>query len=307
MNAEIAAGKPTARPLRSVGAASSTPKQATVLPREYDTDDEYIEKDSDDEDDAAGSDRDDAVAAWHGIAEYNGPDQDDATAAQADHDQSAAASRSDRKRKGKFAVRSPAKVNSSPGPSARIEWTLKESTILVAARCRNATACTNQWKRLKALWKQVTKGDSASGGATVIKPPWWEWMVLFYKDTAAADPHALDGGGADDVTVDPGLNIPKPAKTDATTTTCRGTPPSAKRRINETATMAAAQLLADTLTRCSEEGVSQITGVIREWMASQQSQTSRPLFFSCGRAGNDNAWPDADNATEGDEVEEWRC
>ncbi|CAI5517742.1 unnamed protein product [Closterium sp. Naga37s-1] len=340
MNAEIAAGKPTARPLRSVGAASSTPKQATVLPREYDTDDEYIEKDSDDEDDAAGPDRDDAVAAWHGIAEYNGPDQDDATAAQADHDQSAAASRSDGKRKGKSAVRSPAKVNSSPGPGARIEWTLKESTILVAARwftkdelqqmtgkqgsqywlrlcehiklqhpdwSRNATACTNQWKRLKALWKQVTKGDSASGGATVIKPPWWEWMVLFYKDTAAADPHALDGGGADDVTVDPGLNIPKPAKTDATTTTCRGTPPSAKRRINETATMAAAQLLADTLTRCSEEGVSQITGVIREWMASQQSQTSRPLRFSRGRAGGDNAWPDADNATLSDEVEEWRC
>ncbi|CAI5939961.1 unnamed protein product [Closterium sp. NIES-64] len=300
MNAEIAAGKPTARPLRSVGAASSTPKQATVLPREYDTDDEYIEKDSDDEDDAAGSDRDDAVAAWHGIAEYNGPDQDDATAAQADHDQSAAASRPDGKRKGKSAVRSPAKVNSSPGPGARIEWTLKESTILVAARwftkdelqqmtgkqgsqywlrlcehiklqhpdwSRNATACTNQWKRLKALWKQVTKGDSASGGATVIKP----------------------------------------AKTDATTTTCRGTPPSAKRRINETATMAAAQLLADTLTRCSEEGVSQITGVIREWMASQQSQTSRSLHFSRGRAGGDNAWPDADNATLSDEVEEWRC
>ncbi|CAI7806981.1 unnamed protein product [Closterium sp. NIES-54] len=209
-------------------------------------------EDSDDEDDAAGSDRDDTVAAWHGGAEYNGPDQDDATAAQADHQQAEGASRSDGKRKGKAAVRSPAKVTSSPGPGARIEWSLKESTILVAARwftkdelqqmigkqgsqywlrlckhiklqhphwSRNATACTCQWKRLKALWKHVSKGDSASGGATVINPPWWEWMVLFYKDTAAADPHALDGGGSDDVTVDPGLNIPKPAETDATTKT----------------------------------------------------------------------------------------
>ncbi|CAI7846382.1 unnamed protein product [Closterium sp. NIES-54] len=33
-------------------------------------------------------------------------------------------------------------------------------------------------------------------------------MVLFYGDTAAAAPHALDGGGAQDVTVDPGLHVP---------------------------------------------------------------------------------------------------
>ncbi|CAI7751956.1 unnamed protein product [Closterium sp. NIES-54] len=143
-------------------------------------------KDLDDEDDAAGSDRDDPVAAWPGGAKYNGPDQDNATAAQTDHQRDEAASRSDVKRKGKAAVHSPAKVTSSPRPGARIEWSLKESTILVAARwftkdelqqmtgkqgsqywlrlyehiklqhpdwSRNATACTNQRKRLKALWK----------------------------------------------------------------------------------------------------------------------------------------------------------
>ncbi|CAI5512348.1 unnamed protein product [Closterium sp. Naga37s-1] len=347
MNAEIAAGRPSTKPLRNVQSHARAAAQSQATPRTnrgapssgYDSDDIYPEKDSDDEDDEAQSDGEDPVAAWNGAAEYSGPVDQPSSATTA---RTSASRRSNEKRSGKAGSLTDARGGTtlSPQKGARPEWSLKESTILAAARwftkeeltqmtgkqgsqywlrliehiklqhpdwSRNETACTNQWKRLKALWKQIDVGDKASGGETVIKPPWWEWMVLYYADTAAAEPHALEGGGADDVTVDPAVKIPTPAKSDATV---RGTPPCARRRINDTATMAAAQLLASTLKECSDAGVAQITGVIREWMATQQSQTSRGQHYSSGRGVDNDAWPDDVDGRGGstftDRVEEWR-
>ncbi|CAI7911057.1 unnamed protein product [Closterium sp. NIES-54] len=245
-------------------------------------------------------------AQWHGDAEYNGPAEQAAPAPTVGRKRGGAKPHKTSSTKGKApakeSARSKATVEASPGKGPSSDWSLKESTILVAARwftkdelyqmtgkpgsqywlrliehiklqhpdwSRNVTACSNRGKRLNALWKQIDKGDTASGGATVIKPPWWSWMVLSYEDTAAAAPHALDGGGGQDVSVDPGLQVPKASIKEPSPSIGRGTPPSARRRINETATMAAAQLLADTFKQYSSDGVAQITGVIREWMARQ--------------------------------------
>ncbi|CAI5480539.1 unnamed protein product [Closterium sp. Yama58-4] len=320
MNAEIAAGQPSTKPLRNVqsharnASHSHAPHRPNRSPvsNGYDSDETYPEKDTDDEEDEAATDGDDPVAAWHRAAEYSGTVEGPSSMTTA----RATANPLDKdKRPSKALAPSEARGGTtlSLQKGARPEWSLKESTILVAARwftkdelqqmtgkqgsqywlqliehiklqhpdwSRDETACTNQWKRLKALWKQINKGDSASGGGTVIKPSWWEWMVLFYKDNAAAEPHALNGGGADNVTVDPAVKITTPNKADATGTPMHGTPPSARRRINKTATMATAQLLSSTLKECSEVGIAQITGVIREWMATQQSQTSRGLHYS---------------------------
>ncbi|CAI5927802.1 unnamed protein product [Closterium sp. NIES-64] len=332
MNAELASGRPTTKPLRNVHATGSTPAQSTVNPHrtqgphvtDYDTDEDFPEKDSEDEDLEQGSDGEHPVAAWHGDVQYNGPAEQTANATHAVRDGADPSPHARAKRNGKAKAQPESPNETSVSGIAqkgqRLEWSPKESTVLVAARwftkdelqqmtgkqgsqywlrlieriklqhpdwSRNALACTNQWKRLKALWKQIDKGDSASGGGTVIKPPWWEWMVLFYKDTAAAEPHALDGGGAVKVNVDPGVKV--------------------------TATMAVAQLLSDTLKQCSADGVAQITGVIREWMATQQSQTSRPLHFSGSRHGDDDSWHYNREGSEGntnadlsDGVEEWR-
>ncbi|CAI5475231.1 unnamed protein product [Closterium sp. Yama58-4] len=350
MNAEIAVGRPSTKPLHNVQshARNAAHSHTTHRPNRgpvsngYDSDETYPEKDTDDEEDEAASDGDDPVAAWHGAVEYSGPVEGPSSTTTA---RATANPLGKDKRPGKAPTPSKARGGKtfSPQKGARPEWSPKESTILVAARwftkdelqqmtgkqgsqywlqliehiklqhpdwSHNEAACTNQWKRLKALWKQIDKGDNASGGGTVIKPPWWEWMVLYYKDTAAAEPHALDGGGADDVTVDPAVKITTPNKADATATAMRGTPPSARRRINETATMAAAQLLSSTLKECSEAGVAQITGVIREWMATQQSQTSRVLHYSAARRVDDDDWPHdtagPGGSTFSDGVEEWR-
>ncbi|CAI5459274.1 unnamed protein product [Closterium sp. Yama58-4] len=260
MNAELANGRPTAKPLRNVGqppakspvAPRATPVTSNVgLQVEYDTDEDDTDKDTADGDDDEDFEFEEPDEAWCGDAEYSGQRDDRPVAPAAAAEKRGSSSRVEARGKGKGSHPAGAKNADCLGTGPKSEWTAKESTILCAARwftkeelnqmtgkqgsqywlrliehikkqhpdwCRNATACGNQWKRLKALWKQIEIGDSASGGGMVIKPPWWQWMVLFYEDTAAAEPHALDGGGAVNVTVDPGVKVPKPPTTAATTT-----------------------------------------------------------------------------------------
>ncbi|CAI5509946.1 unnamed protein product [Closterium sp. Naga37s-1] len=129
----------------------------------------------------------------------------------------------------------------SAAPVERGMWSDKESTIFAAARwftkdeleplkgkqgtqywvrllahikesnpgwCRNVNALQKQWRNLMLLWKEYKRGDGGSGNGYVEKPPWWPYLELFNKDTAAAAPHAVDGGGATNVNVQAGMEVP---------------------------------------------------------------------------------------------------
>ncbi|CAI5500745.1 unnamed protein product [Closterium sp. Naga37s-1] len=126
----------------------------------------------------------------------------------------------------------------SAAPVERGLWSDKESTIFAAARwftkdeleplkgkqgtqywvrllthikesnpgwCRNVNALQKQWRCLVLLWREYKRGDGGSGNGSVEKPPWWPYLELYNKDTAAAAPHAVDGGGATNVNVPAGM------------------------------------------------------------------------------------------------------
>ncbi|CAI5987662.1 unnamed protein product [Closterium sp. NIES-65] len=205
---------------------------------DYDTNEDFPEKDSEDEDLEQGSDGEHPVAAWHGDVQYNGPAEQTANATHAVRDGAYPSPRARAKRNGKAKAQPESPNETSVSGIAqkgqRLEWSPKESTVLVAAR----------WFTKDELQQMTGKQGS---------------------------------------------------------------------QVHETATMAVAQLLSDTLKQCSADGVAQITGVIREWMATQQSQTSRPLHFSGSRHGDDDSWHYNREGSEGntnadlsDGVEEWR-
>ncbi|CAI5520818.1 unnamed protein product [Closterium sp. Naga37s-1] len=142
------------------------------------------------------------------------------------------------KRKGKAVAPEPRqepRKKRSTAPVEKSMWSDKESTIFVAARwftkdelqplkgkqgtqywvrllahikesnpdwCRNVNALQKEWRNLMLLWKEYKRGDGGSGNGSVEKPPWWPYMELYNKDTAAAEPHAVDGGGATNVNVE---------------------------------------------------------------------------------------------------------
>ncbi|CAI7865189.1 unnamed protein product, partial [Closterium sp. NIES-54] len=134
-------------------------------------------------------------------------------------------------------------------------WSDKESTIFAAARwftkdeleplkgkqgtqywvrllahikesnpgwCRNVNALQKKWRNLMLLWKEYKRGDGGSGNGSVEKPPWWPYLELFNKDTAAAALHAVDGGGATNVNVQAGMEVPSSSQpvTSTPTFTC---------------------------------------------------------------------------------------
>ncbi|CAI5505474.1 unnamed protein product [Closterium sp. Naga37s-1] len=119
-------------------------------------------------------------------------------------------------------------------PVKRSVWSPRESTILVAARwfmkdelepligkqgsqywarlvrhikkentgwVRGVNAVQEQWRNLVTMFKQLKKGEKASGKGAVCKPPWFPYMELFQNNRAVAHPHVVDGGGATHVNV----------------------------------------------------------------------------------------------------------
>ncbi|CAI5502026.1 unnamed protein product [Closterium sp. Naga37s-1] len=193
----------------------------------------------------------------------------------------------------------------STAPVERGLWSDKESTIFAAARwftkdeleplkgkqgtqysvrllshikesnpgwCRNVNALQKQWRNLMLLWKEYKRGDGGSGNGSVEKPPWWPYLELYNKDTAAAAPHAVDGGGATNVNVQAGMEVPSSSQPGTSTPTFTAPPPQTtatpkRARVHETATMQAAKLVSATIKDCHDDAMTRIEGLVCEWMA----------------------------------------
>ncbi|CAI5506582.1 unnamed protein product [Closterium sp. Naga37s-1] len=193
----------------------------------------------------------------------------------------------------------------SAAPVERGLWSDKDSTIFAAARwftkdeleplkgkqgtqywvrllthikesnpgwCRNINALQKQWRNLVLLWREYKRGDGGSGNGSVEKPPWWPYLELYNKDTAAAAPHAVDSGGATNVNVPAGMEVPSSSQPETSTPTFTAPPPQTtatpkRARVHETATMQAAKLVSATIKDCHGDAMTRIEGLVREWMA----------------------------------------
>ncbi|CAI5522438.1 unnamed protein product [Closterium sp. Naga37s-1] len=113
-------------------------------------------------------------------------------------------------------------------PVKRSVWSHRESTIFAClARhleqenpgwVRGVNALQKQWRNLVNMYKQISKGERASGKGAVCKPPWYPYMELYQNNEAVGNPHAVDGGGAAHVNVPCGFAVP------STSAPCTSTP-----------------------------------------------------------------------------------
>ncbi|CAI5976908.1 unnamed protein product [Closterium sp. NIES-65] len=139
------------------------------------------------------------------------------------------------------AARPESRKKRAAAPVERGLWSDKESTIFVAAKwfmkeeleplkgkqrtqywtrllahikesnpgwCRGVNALQKQWRNLMLLWQEYKRADGGSGNGSVEKPPWYPYLELQNQDTAAAAPHGVDGGGATNVNVPAGMEVP---------------------------------------------------------------------------------------------------
>ncbi|CAI7865477.1 unnamed protein product [Closterium sp. NIES-54] len=193
----------------------------------------------------------------------------------------------------------------SAAPVERGLWPDKESTIFAAAKwfmkeeleplkgkqgshywvrllvhikesnpgwCRVVNALQKQWRNLTLLWREYKRGDGRSGHGSVEKPPWYAYLELHNQDTAAAALHAVDGGGATDVNVPAGTEVPSSSQPSTSTPTFMApSPPTTatprRSRVHETATMQAAKLVSATIKDCHGDAMTRIESLVREWMA----------------------------------------
>ncbi|CAI5509720.1 unnamed protein product [Closterium sp. Naga37s-1] len=138
--------------------------------------------------------------------------------------------------------------------------------------CRGVNALQKQWRNLTLLWREYKRGDGGSGHGSVEKPPWYPYLELHNQDTAAAAPHAVDGGGATDVNVPAGTEVPSSSQPGTSTPTFTAPPPPTtatprRARVHETATMQAAKLVSATIKDCHGDAMTRIESLVREWMA----------------------------------------
>ncbi|CAI5534902.1 unnamed protein product [Closterium sp. Naga37s-1] len=220
---------------------------ATVRPAvEQDDDDddkEYRGDEEDEPEDLGMSDDDDRNNDGDDDDADDDAEEEEQPLAQPPKRGAARASGTDRG-KGKAVDPPPRQEPRKKRPAAPVErglWSDKESTIFAAARwfmkdeleplkgkqgtqywvrllahikesnpgwCRNVNALQKQWRNQMLLWREYKRGDGGSGNGSVEKPPWWPYLELFNKDTAAAAPHAVDGGGATNVNVPAGMEVP---------------------------------------------------------------------------------------------------
>ncbi|CAI7887424.1 unnamed protein product [Closterium sp. NIES-54] len=143
----------------------------------------------------------------------------------------------------------------SAAPVERGLWSDKESTIFAAAKwfmkeeleslkgkqgtqywvrllahikesnpgwCRGVNALQKQWRNLTIFWQEYKHGDGGSGHGSVEKPPWYLYLKVHNQDTAAAALHAVDGGGATDVNVPAGMEVPSSSQPGTSTPTFMG-------------------------------------------------------------------------------------
>ncbi|CAI5495117.1 unnamed protein product [Closterium sp. Naga37s-1] len=163
----------------------------------------------------------------------------------------------------------------SAAPVERGLWSDKESTIFAAARWFMKDELEPlKWKQGTQYWVRLLAHikESNPGNDSVKKPPWWPYLELFNKDTAAAAPHAVDGGGAANVNVPAGMEVPSASQPKTSTPTFTAPPPQPtgtpkRARVHETATMQAAMLVSATIKDCHSDAMTRIEGLVREWMA----------------------------------------
>ncbi|CAI5960723.1 unnamed protein product [Closterium sp. NIES-65] len=171
----------------------------------------------------------------------------------------------------------------SAAPVERGLWSDKESTIFAAAKWfmkegleslkgKGVNALQKRWRNLTLLWRKYKRGDGGSSNGSVEKPPWYLYLELHNQDTAAAAPHAVDGGGATDVNVPAGMEVPSSSQPGTSTPTFTAPPPpttATPRRtwVHETATMQAAMLVSATIKDCHGDAMTRIESLVREWIA----------------------------------------
>ncbi|CAI5520643.1 unnamed protein product [Closterium sp. Naga37s-1] len=136
---------------------------------------------------------------------------------------------------------------------------------------RGVNALQKQWRNLVSMYKQISKGERASGKGAVCKPPWYPYMELYQNNKAVGNPHAVDGGGAAHVNVPCGFAVPSTSATCTSTPTFtapppQGTPTSKRPRVAETATMAAAKLVCETIKGCHSDAMNRLEGLVCAWM-----------------------------------------
>ncbi|CAI7833416.1 unnamed protein product, partial [Closterium sp. NIES-53] len=184
---------------------------------------------------------------------------------------------------------------SEAGPSTRKRkrdakskclWSDEELTALAAAKWYTRddlnTAMQHAWKRIEAEYRDTLRHNGTSGNKPKRKKPWFEYVYLIKKLPANVKPHVLDGGGAGETHADPGAPIrddadigeggmvtPRTNLRDRQVLRAGGlegtpSPLRPKRpRVNETATMAAAKVIADTITTCNGQALRQLSDTVQ--------------------------------------------
>ncbi|CAI5986464.1 unnamed protein product [Closterium sp. NIES-64] len=181
--------------------------------------------------------------------------------------------------------RAPRKERRTPAAPNRRQWSDAELTALAAARWntkddviamqgkqgsqywkklrahivegdpdwnRDEGQMSNAWKRLEKKYLKTKRGEGQSGGKAIKKKAWWEYMYNLKKHSAKAKPHALDGGGAANV------DVPAYAAVPGTNDHTGVTTPTKRRRVEETATMAAARLVSEAINATNAHVVRQL-------------------------------------------------
>ncbi|CAI6004474.1 unnamed protein product [Closterium sp. NIES-64] len=122
-------------------------------------------------------------------------------------------------------------------------------------------------------------------------------MVLFQNNRAVGAPHAVAAGGATHVNAPCGFAVP------STSAPCTSTPTFT---VAETATMAAAKLVSDTIKDCHADAMAKLKGLVRAWMqqdaeiARTRNQSPAPPPPTVNGAPADAATQPAAAAAEGD-------
>ncbi|CAI5996670.1 unnamed protein product [Closterium sp. NIES-64] len=158
-------------------------------------------------------------------------------------------------------------------------------------RTRKSGAMKQQWKRLEREYKEICEALAMSGGGNIARPGWFGYMEELRAGTAAVNPHVVDGGGAGEDHADPLANPMPPAPAPATPMSpppqvgpsgltpaqkADHTTPVRKRRVSESATICGAQLIADALKECSQEGLAKLDALTRLIMSAVASVSAPP-------------------------------
>ncbi|CAI5513009.1 unnamed protein product [Closterium sp. Naga37s-1] len=128
------------------------------------------------------------------------------------------------------------------------------------------------WKRIEKEYLDTQRKEGTSGEKAIKKKPWWDYVYHLRKHSAKAKAHALDGGGAATINVDAYASVPAqndPQSSGAPSPArARGarlqpstpgvTPPAKRRRIEETATMAAAKLVSEAINSTNASTLRQL-------------------------------------------------